>query len=173
MLFFYHLPSSEDWLEDHNQKPLNTPPDREEDEQHIHERVEHDNSQAGPSQRRDSFTATLDTADGILDHGFKGVLVQSSRSMNSSANERTVLLTESIAHHSQQTSNGQCSSNNTILQAQRAKSLCLWPCRVVQNIVSHQLWGFTQLMWDEVVVVLYGIFIMTTLKTAIQVSQDI
>ena len=174
MLFFHHLPSSEDWLEDHSQRTVNTSSHkREGDEQHTHERVEKNNIQAGLPQQRDALTVTVETADGLLDQGSDGastVVVQSPDYKKNSASERTPLLKGSIAQHSQQPSNTQC-SNNTTSPAQRAKSVCLWPCRVIQDIASHQLKGFAQLIWDEVVVVLYVIFIMLMFEITIQVSQ--
>ena len=178
MLFFHHLPSSEDWLEDHSQRTINTPPDRGRDKQHTHahERVEQDDAHAGPSQQKDALTVTVETADGLLDQRGDGAFMVEAKSPDykkNSASERTPLLKGSTPQRSQQPSNTQCSTNDTTIRARPDKSVCLWPCRAIQGIASHQLWGFTQLVWDEIVVVLYVIFTMVMFEIAIQVSQSV
>lgn len=51
------------------------------------------------------------------------------------------------------------------------KSCCHWLCSASRRIYVHLLWGFSMLIWEEIVLLLYVISIMIFTEMAVQVSR--
>ena len=168
MLFFNKLPSSDDWLNEH------TDTERNACDHESAESADQENSRTASHEQREKVTVTVEaTGDSLLDQrsdGTSQVRVLSPGAVRNDACERSPLLSEPRVKQSNTQKSLSYNSCRTS-PPQQTTSMWLKPCQAVGGIVSHLLWGVTHLVWEEVVVILYAVFIMIMCETLMQVSQ--